>query len=408
MTENPSGFKVARRGKKTKTRYTGIYQHEHLGGKDITFLAMYRKNGRLIEDKIGKKSEGWTARAASEERTLRLKGRAETTMERKQRLSLEQEANASRMTFKRLLEEYLACKPHLRSAKAVRYNFEKHSAQLIGDKLPEELTHWDLEGIRRKLAKAKAKPKTIFNTLEFVKRLATFGFKRGLCAKIPFHFELPTVHNKTTEFLNSDELRRLVAALEQELEPIRNFFMLILHTGLRRDEVQTLKWSDIDLHRKLLIIRPENAKSGREESIPLNEGALDVLRRQWVIKDQRKPHVAAQNLVFFTTAGNVWGQSQSAVTKIYKRLHENADLPESFRMAHGLRHQFGGMHANAGTAPLVLQKLMQHKELRTTQRYIEIAEPTLRDGAERTDELIKLHLQGNVIDLGDKRQKRGA
>ena len=29
---------------------------------------MCRKNGRLIEDKIGKKSEGWTARAASEER----------------------------------------------------------------------------------------------------------------------------------------------------------------------------------------------------------------------------------------------------------------------------------------------------------------------------------------------------
>ena len=57
MTESPSGFKVARRGKKTKTRYTGIYQHEHLGGRDITFLVMCRKNGRLIEDKIGKKSE---------------------------------------------------------------------------------------------------------------------------------------------------------------------------------------------------------------------------------------------------------------------------------------------------------------------------------------------------------------
>ena len=57
MTESPLGFKVAWRGKKTKTRYTGIYQHEHLGERDITFLVMCRKNGRLIEDKIGKKSE---------------------------------------------------------------------------------------------------------------------------------------------------------------------------------------------------------------------------------------------------------------------------------------------------------------------------------------------------------------
>jgi len=406
MTESPSGFKVARRGKKTKTRYTGIYQHEHLGGKDITFLAMYRKNGRLIEDKIGKKSEGWTARAASEERTLRLKGLAETTTERKQRLSLEQEANASRMTFRRLLEEYLVCKPHLRSAKAVRYNFERHSVQFIGNKLPEELTHWDIENIRRKLSKAKAKPKTLFNTLEYVKRLANFGFKRGLCANIPFQVELPVVHNKTTEYLNPGELRRLVAAWEQELEPIRNFFMLVLHTGLRRDEVQTLKWSDIDLHRRLLVIRQENAKSGREESLPLSGGALEVLHRQWSIKDQRKPRVVAQDLVFFTTGGNVWGRSQSAITKIYKRLQKNADLPESFRMAHGLRHQFGGMHANAGTAPLVLQRLMQHKELRTTQRYIELTEPTLRKGAERTAELIQSHLQEKATGLGSERQRQ--
>ena len=104
-------------------------------------------------------------------------------------------------------------------------------------------------------------------------------------------------------------------------------------------------------------------------------------------------------MVFFTINGNVWGKSQSAITKIYKRIHEAAELPKSFRMAHGLRHQFGGMHANAGTRPLVLQKLMQHKELKPPQRYIEIAEKTLRDVAERTSELIEKHLRNDVIDL---------
>ena len=68
-------------------------------------------------------------------------------------------------------------------------------------------------------------------------------------------------------------------------------------------------------------------------------------------------------------------------------------------MAHGLRHQFGGMHANAGTPPILIQKLMQHKELRTTQRYIEITEPTLRSGAELTDQLVDEYLNDNPKDL---------
>ena len=399
MSKNPTTqkFEVKRRGKKSKTRYTGIYQHEHLDGKDITFSAMYRKNGKLIEDKIGKKSEGWSARSASEERTLRIKGFKETNNERKQRLKNELEINSNRMTFSNLLQEYLSSKPNLRSAKMILYNFNKHSAEIIGDKLPEELIHRDIEEIRSKLIEAK--PMTVFHTLELIKRLANFGFKRKLCANINFHIELPTVHNKTTEFLNSDELKRLIAAVNKEPETIRNFFMLILQTGMRRDELQTLRWSDIQFQRKLMTISPENTKSGRKEFIYLNDAALEILQRQWAIKEQRKPEVASLDLVFFTINGNVWGKSQSAITKIYKRIHEAAELPKSFRMAHGLRHQFGGMHANAGTPPLVLQKLMQHKELKTTQRYIEIEEKTLRDVAERTSELIEKHLRSDVIDL---------
>ena len=399
MSKNPTTqkFEVKRRGKKSKTRYTGIYQHEHLDGKDITFSAMYRKNGKLIEDKIGKKSEGWSARSASEERTLRIKGFKETNNERKQRLKNELDINSNRMTFRNLLQEYLSSKPNLRSAKMILYNFNKHSAEIIGDKLPEELIHRDIEEIRSKLIEAK--PMTVFHTLELIKRLANFGFKRKLCANINFHIELPTVHNKTTEFLNSDEPKRSIAAVNKEPETIRNFFMLILQTGMRRDELQTLRWSDIQIQRKLMTISPENAKSGREEFVYLNDAALEILQRQWAIKEQRKPEVASLDLVFFTINGNVWGKSQSAITKIYKRIHEAAELPKSFRMAHGLRHQFGGMHANAGTPPLVLQKLMQHKELKTTQRYIEIEEKTLRDVAERTSELIEKHLRSDVIDL---------
>ena len=79
--------------------------------------------------------------------------------------------------------------------------------------------------------------------------------------------------------------------------------MLILQTGMRRDELQTLRWSDIQFQRKLMTISPENAKSGREEFIYLNDAALEILQRQWAIKEQRKPEVASLDLVFLQLMG---------------------------------------------------------------------------------------------------------
>ncbi len=51
---------------------------------------------------------------------------------------------------------------------------------------------------------------------------------------------------------------------------------------------------------------------------------------------------------------------------------------------------------------------MQHKELRTTQRYIEITEPTLRSGAERTAQLVDEYLNDNPKDLETTSNRKSA
>jgi integrase len=382
-----------------KTKYPGVFIVERSGERYVYIMYRHTVSKKQVEEKLGTVSQGWTAARGNTERAKRIAGIQSSNSERRQQQRAEKEAEANRWTFSRLLEEYLASKPELRSEKAMSYNFNKHSVSFVGDKMPEELTHWDIESIKRKLTKSKAQPKTVFNTLDYLKRLANFGFKRGLCANVPFHIELPTVHNKTTEYLTPEELNRLLLALEEEPEPIRNFFHFMIQTGFRRDELQTLIWSDIDLNRKGILIRAINAKSGRDESVPLSDAAMNVLVAQYQIRDQRQPDIAKRDLVFFTQTGHEWGKSQSAITKIYKRLKEKAELPENFRGNHGIRHTFGSLHANKETAPLVIQKLMQHKDLRTTMRYIELADKSVREGAQRTGELIEDYLQSKSIDL---------
>ena len=61
-------------------------------------------------------------------------------------------------------------------------------------------------------------------------------------------------------------------------------------------------------------------------------------------------------------------------------------------MLHGLRHHFLTMYAVAGTpAPILL--LLTHKDLATTQRYIDIADADLLSAADKTESLIEQQLR---------------
>lgn len=55
--------------------------------------------------------------------------------------------------------------------------------------------------------------------------------------------------------------------------------LLAMNTEMRRGEILSLTWGDVDLTGRMLMIRAVNAKSRRERHIPLNAEALDVLQR---------------------------------------------------------------------------------------------------------------------------------
>jgi integrase len=129
--------------------------------------------------------------------------------------------------------------------------------------------------------------------------------------------------------------------------------LLAMNTGLRRGELTSLEWSDIDLRGKQVTVRGGNAKSGRTRFIPLNVEALDVLKRY------RRQH--GEGRLFNLTR----------VNKAFAALVESAGI-EGLRF-HDLRHSFASHLVMAGADLYVVKELLGHASIAMTERYAHLA-----------------------------------
>ena len=126
--------------------------------------------------------------------------------------------------------------------------------------------------------------------------------------------------------------------------------LLAMNTGLRKGELLALDWSDINLEARMLTVRREHAKSGKQRHVPLNTEAFTVLK-QWVSQ------VGEDNSVFgVASIKSSWGMLL-ATAKI-----------DNFRF-HDLRHHFASRLVMAGVDLNTVRELLGHADLTMTLRY---------------------------------------
>ncbi len=136
--------------------------------------------------------------------------------------------------------------------------------------------------------------------------------------------------------------------------------LLSLNTGLRRGEILQLRWADVDLLRRELIVRGDNAKSGKTRHIPLNNEALTTLQ-QW------RSDARSTAWVF---AGNDGERMQAVKTSWKGVLHSAAIL--DFRW-HDLRHHFASRLVMNGVDLNTVRELLGHSDLTMTLRYAHLS-----------------------------------
>lgn len=152
------------------------------------------------------------------------------------------------------------------------------------------------------------------------------------------------------------------------LEPM---VIISLKTGLRRNELFSLLWTDIEHDYSQLTVRKEIAKSKKPRDIPLAKAAREALGK-W------REQTTSNSLVFSNG-----GEKFTTIKTAWSNLLKSAKIKE-FRW-HDMRHDFASQLVMRDVSIEKVSELMGHADIKTTQRYSHLSNESLAKAVQVLD-----------------------
>jgi integrase/recombinase XerD len=164
--------------------------------------------------------------------------------------------------------------------------------------------------------------------------------------------------------LSREEVAQLFAGVPPALE--RLIVQTTYACGLRASEVLALRVEDIDSRRMLLWVR--QGKGQKDRRVPLSPALLEALRAHW---RQRRPRTW-----LFPGKTPSGQRSLGALQRVVRRAVVAAGLTKKVSL-HTLRHSYATHLLEAGVDVVTIQRLLGHRDLQTTARYLHLTAPHL-------------------------------
>jgi len=222
-----------------------------------------------------------------------------------------------------------------------------------------------------------AKPRSTARQLSSFRRFFRYIMREGLRDSDPTaDIEMPRIGRSLPKTLSEDEVDSLLNAPNTD-EPLghrdRAMLELLYATGLRVSELINLKQSQINFNQGVLRIV---GKGDRERLIPLGEESQRWIRdfidgpRMEILLERQTDYL------FPTRRGD--RMTRQAFWHIIKRYAAKAGVRKKLS-PHSLRHAFATHLLNRGADLRVVQLLLGHSDLSTTQIYTHVARERLKD-----------------------------
>ena len=188
--------------------------------------------------------------------------------------------------------------------------------------------------------------------------------------------EAPHVGRVLPITLSESDVELLLAAPEiSDILGFRDRTMLemLYATGLRVSELVGLKFEQLNLTQGCIRV---TGKGNKERLVPIGEEAIDWVERY--IADSRQMILSDRQCDYLFVTKRRNGMTRQAFWHIIKRYAKKADINKEMS-PHTLRHAFATHLLNHGADLRVVQLLLGHSDLSTTQIYTHIAQERLKD-----------------------------
>lgn len=185
-------------------------------------------------------------------------------------------------------------------------------------------------------------------------------------------------------FLSADELARWFQEVAKiKRETTRDFLLMALFTGARRDNVCSMRWCEIDFERKVWTIPGIKFKNGEPQYIVLVDQSMAILER-------RKE--SSTSLWVFPGGGRTGHLVEPKAA--WQKVAKDAGL-EDVRL-HDLRRTFGSWMAAGGSSLQIVGKALGHRSQSATMIYSRLALDPVRDAVASAVNAIESHSKKNL------------
>ncbi len=326
-------------------------------------------------------------------------GRAEAVLYLKEKVaeafhSIHSYTKPKIISFDKFSELYLEnySKPNKKSWECDYYALEAHLKPVFGKSPLNEIKPMKIEAYRAERLKSGKKKSTTNREMALLKKMFNLAIDWGYLTsnpakKVQLFSEKDNLKEKV---LSEIEEARLLQECVDHLEPI---IVIATKTGMRKNEILTLTWDQVDLKRRQIQVI--KTKSGKNRMIPINEALFKVLCR---LRKQNK-----EEFVFVNTDT---GKPFKTIRHSFEGACRRAGI-NNLRFQ-DLRHTFSSRLIQKGADIVTVQQLLGHHSVTITQRYTHTNSDQKKQAVGLLDQETpeKLLNLAHICHMDDQGQKR--
>ena len=249
---------------------------------------------------------------------------------------------------------------------------ETHLRPLLGGRRLGEIDRAMVTRVQRRALDRKAAVGTVRQILALLRGMLRLAVEYEWLDSAPV-VKLPAEREHSYQYLKTeDEIRCFLTAAEKHRYPgLLELYATAIYTGLRAGELFGLRWTDVDLDRKLITVRrtydQETTKTSKIRHVPILE-PLHPRLKAWRERNPGK-------LVFPNEDGKLQTKDPRAIRDIFAGVLKEANIAhlqasDAEKMTfHDLRHTFASMWMQRGQDLFKLQHILGHTSIKLTMRY---------------------------------------